>query len=127
MTAKKILVIEDNETCMEVANAVLKIGGYAILKAGDAETGIELAKTEHPEVILMDISLPGMDGLEATRLLKADPDTARIPVIALTAHAMPGDREKTVEAGCDYCVTKPFDVQKFLELLADLLKKKPKK
>lgn len=111
----KILVIEDNPANMKLASLLLHNVGHKVLCAGDAETGLTLARAEQPDLILMDIQLPGMDGLAATALLKKDPATASIPVIALTAMAMKEDREKTRAAGCDAYIAKPL---RFRELYA---------
>src|SRR5438874_219607 len=97
----KILVIEDNENNRVLLTRRLKPRGYEVLTAQDAESGLTMIASEKPDLILMDIGLPGMDGFAATRQLKSDPATKHIPVIALTAHAMQGDQEKTLEAGCD--------------------------
>lgn len=109
----KILVIEDNETNMELAITLIVASGHAALEARTAEEGIQKAKSEMPSLILMDISLPGMDGLTATGLLKKDPETNHIPVVALTAHAMKGDEAKALEAGCCGYLTKPIDTRAF--------------
>ena len=118
-----ILVIEDNPINMELVTDVLHLAGYAVFQAVDAEQGIALAKAAKPAVILMDLSLPGLDGLAATKLLKLDPETEGIPVVALTANAMKGDMEKAIEAGCDGYLTKPvrtselpFAVAKFIDI-----------
>ena len=104
----RILVIEDNATNMKLAILVLQGAGHAALCAADAETGLALARTGQPDLILMDIQLPGMDGLAATVLLKKDPATAAIPIIALTAMATDRDRERAMAAGCDAFITKPY-------------------
>jgi two-component system cell cycle response regulator DivK len=109
----RILVIEDNPANMKLANLLLLNAGHSVLCATDAETGLILALTDHPDLILMDIQLPGMDGLAATALLKKDPATAAIPVIALTALAMKADQEKSRLAGCDAYIAKPLH---YLEL-----------
>jgi two-component system cell cycle response regulator DivK len=114
----KILVVEDNEISMVLAHDLLKLRGYAVLKAYSAETAIQLARAEMPATIVMDIGLPKMDGLTATGVLKTDPATAAIPVIALTAHAMPGDEERARAAGCDGYLSKPIDVRRFFEMVA---------
>ncbi len=104
----RILVIEDNPANMKLASLLLRNAGHAVLSATDAESGLALARAERPDLILMDIQLPGMDGLAATALLKQDPVTAAIPVIAVTAMAMASDREKTRAAGCDGYISKPL-------------------
>jgi two-component system cell cycle response regulator DivK len=111
----KILVIEDNAANMKLACMLLGKAGHSILTAADAETGLAVARAERPDLILLDIQLPGMDGLAATRLLKGDAATADIPVLALTAMAMKEDREKTRLAGCDAYIAKPL---RYLELYA---------
>jgi two-component system, cell cycle response regulator DivK len=111
----RILVIEDNAANMKLASMLLGKAGHTVLCALDAEAGLAVARAERPDLILMDIQLPGMDGLAATRLLKSDPATAAIPVIALTAMAMKEDQEKTRVAGCDAYIAKPL---RYLELYA---------
>jgi two-component system cell cycle response regulator DivK len=114
----KVLVIEDNPINMTLAVFLLKSAGHTVLSANDAEAGLALAREEHPELILMDIQLPGMDGLEATGLLKRDLATRTIPVIALTALAMKGDEERIRAAGCDGYIAKPMRYQEFLATIA---------
>jgi two-component system cell cycle response regulator DivK len=114
---KLILIVEDNELNMRLLNDVLEAHGYAILKAGTGEEAIGLAHRERPDVILMDIQLPDISGLEATRRLKEDPATQGIPVIAVTAFAMSGDEKKIRDSGCDAYVPKPIMLQPFLALL----------
>lgn len=104
----KVLVVEDNPVNMRLAVLLLEQAGHTVLQAENATEGIELARRLRPGLILMDMQLPGMDGLEATRLLKRDPQTRDIRIIALTAFAMKGDEEKIRAAGCDDYVTKPF-------------------
>ena len=116
-----ILIIEDNPTNMKLANTVLSRSGYQVMEASDAEAGLLLIKAEHPDLILMDIQLPGMDGLTATGILKQDPATRHIPVIALTAFAMKGDKEKMLAGGCDDYLTKPIDYKVLLQTVASLL------
>ena len=110
----KVLIIEDNRANMTLATFLLQSAGHTVLSAADAEAGLTLARGEQPNLILMDIQLPGMDGLEATALLKGDQATRDIPVIALTALAMKGDEERIRAAGCDGYVAKPMDYQDFL-------------
>ena len=112
-----ILLIEDNEMNRDMLSRRLRRKGFDLISAEDGITGIEMAHSEKPDLILMDISLPVMDGLQATRQLKADSDTLSIPIIALTAHAMSGDREKCLAAGCDDYATKPVE---FPELLSKI-------
>src|SRR5258708_4184907 len=111
----KILIIEDTENNRVLLTPRLKPRGYELVTAQDAERGLALVPAERPDLILMDVGLPGMDGWNATRQLKADPTSRQIPVIALTAHAMDGDREKAVEAGCDDYETKPIDFNRLFE------------
>lgn len=110
----RILVIEDNVSNMKLATFLLESAGHSVLPATDAEAGLATARAERPDLILMDIQLPGMDGLQATALLKGDPDTSSIPVIALTALAMKGDAERIRAAGCDGYVAKPLAYREFL-------------
>ncbi len=111
--AAKVLVIEDNETNMKLTVNLLEEQLCLPVQAWTAEEGIRLAHAEMPDLILMDVSLPGMDGLTATTLLKQDPRTAHIPVIAVTAHAMRGDDLKALEAGCDAYLSKPIQKEEF--------------
>jgi two-component system, cell cycle response regulator DivK len=116
-----VLIIEDNPANMKLAFLLLKRAGHTVLCAVDAETGLALARTDQPDLVLMDIQLPGMDGLAATSLLKQDPATAAIPVIALTALAMKGDQEKSLLAGCDAYIAKPIRHQELYAAIAALL------
>jgi len=117
----KVLIIEDNPTNMTLAVFLLQSAGHAVLSATDAEAGLTLARDEQPNLILMDIQLPGMDGLQATALLKGDQATCAIPVIALTALAMKGDEERIRSAGCDGYIAKPMRYQEFLATVASHL------
>jgi CheY-like chemotaxis protein len=117
----KILIVEDNPLNMELASDLLEAAGYDILPAATAEEGIRLASTENPDLILMDVALPGMDGLSATRNLKEDPQTRSIPVVALTSHAMAGDEERALGAGCAGYITKPIDTRRFSTMIAGFL------
>jgi two-component system, cell cycle response regulator DivK len=117
----KILYIEDNEDNFYMLSNRLKRRGYELIAAPDGETGIALAKSEEPALILMDLSLPVIDGWEATRRLKAADETRHIHVIALSAHSMAGDREKALAAGCDEYDTKPVELPRLLEKIASLL------
>ena len=116
-----ILIIEDNPTNMKLACLLLRNVGHTVLCADDAETGLTMARNDSPDLILMDIQLPGIDGLAATALLKQDPATARIPVIALTAMAMKSDQEKTRAAGCDAYIAKPLRYQELYAAVDALL------
>ncbi len=117
MKNKDILVIEDNDLNRKLVRALLQKSAYNILEAVDAESGILLAREHRPGLVLMDIQLPGMDGLSATRIIKQDPGLREIPVVALTAHAMEGDREKAMEAGCAGYISKPFRIKDFLDAI----------
>ena len=121
----KILIIEDTENNRVLLTRRLKPRGYDIVTAEDAERGLAIVPTERPDLILMDVGLPGMDGWAATRQLKSDATTVGIPVIALTAHAMQGDREKATEAGCDDYETKPIDFARLFEKIERLLAPPP--
>lgn len=117
----KILLVEDNEMNRDMLSRRLARRGYEVVIAIEGETGIALAASEAPDLILMDMSLPILDGWEATRRLKADSATRHIPVIALTAHAMSSDRDKALEAGCDDYDTKPVEISRLLEKIEALL------
>ena|SRR5688572_11039144 len=119
----KVLIIEDNAANMKFATFLLESAGHIVLNATDAEAGLTSARGEQPDLILMDIQLPGMDGLAATMLLKRDDATRAIPVIALTALAMKGDEERIRAAGCDGYIAKPFRYQDFLATIAVQLAK----
>lgn len=118
----KILLIEDNESNRKLVRRIVAKAGYSFLEAADARVGIDLARREQPDLILMDINLPGMDGLKATSILKQDPRTGAIPVLAFTAYAMKGDREAMLAAGCDDYMSKPFGYHDFLAKLEKWLK-----
>jgi CheY-like chemotaxis protein len=120
----KILLVEDNEMNRDMLSRRLTKKGYEVTIAVDGGQGVEMARTLAPDLVLMDMSLPVLDGWEATRQLKADAATQKIPVIALTAHAMAGDREKALEAGCDDYDTKPIELPRLLEKMETLLKKR---
>jgi two-component system cell cycle response regulator DivK len=117
----RVLVVEDNAANMTLATFLLRSAGHTVLGATDAEAGLTIARDEQPDLILMDIQLPGMDGLQATALLKADPATRAILVVALTALAMKGDEERIRAAGCDGYIAKPFRYQDFLACVAEQL------
>jgi two-component system, cell cycle response regulator DivK len=119
----KILLVEDNEMNRDMLSRRLIKKGYEVVMALDGEQAIEMAGSESPDLILMDISLPGLDGWEATRRLKAMPETKAIPIIALTAHAMAGDREKCLEAGCNDYDTKPVEFPRLLGKIQGFLDK----
>jgi CheY-like chemotaxis protein len=119
----KILYVEDNEDNIYVVKNRFTRAGFTILVATDGEQGVAMAATERPDLILMDLRLPVLDGWEATRRIKAQPETQHIPIIALTAHAMSGDREKALAAGCDDFDTKPVEMPRLLEKVRALLPK----
>ncbi len=116
----KILLVEDHEMNRDMLARRLGRRGYTVVIAVDGQEGVDLARTELPDVILMDMSLPVLDGWEATRILKSDAATRQIPVMGLTAHAMSGDREKCLEAGCDEYGTKPVDFADLIEKIQKL-------
>ena len=116
-----ILLVEDNEMNRDMLSRRLIRKGFEVLLAVDGQEGVDIARAQTPDLILMDLSLPIKDGWTATRELKADPATSRIPVIALTAHAMSGDEAKALEAGCDDYDTKPIELPRLLEKMARLL------
>lgn len=118
----RVLIVEDNVSNMSLAVFLLQSAGHTVLTAVNAEAGLALARDKHPDLILMDIQLPGMDGLEATRLLKAAEATRAIPVLALTALAMKGDEERIRAAGCDGYIAKPLVYQNFLAVVAAQLR-----
>lgn len=117
----KILLIEDNEMNRDMLSRRLERRGYEVLMAVDGAKGVEIANSEVPDLILMDMSLPVMDGWEATKNIKASPLTKSIPIIALTAHAMSGDREKALKAGCDDYDTKPIELPRLLSKIQSFL------
>lgn len=119
----RILYVEDNEDNIYVIKNRLGRAGFTVLIATDGEQGVNMAAAERPDLILMDLRLPGLDGWEATRRIKAQPETRDIPIIALTAHAMTGDREKALEAGCDDFDTKPVEMPRLLEKIKALTPK----
>jgi two-component system, cell cycle response regulator DivK len=114
-----VLAIDDNPANLKLIRVLLSGEGFEVRTAADAESALTLLQTYHPQLILMDLQLPGMDGLELTKRLKADPKTRAIPILALTAYAMKGDEEKALAAGCDGYITKPIDTQ----TLPDIIRK----
>ena len=114
MSKKKMLVIEDDLTNMELFADLLDAAGHEVIQAHSAEEGIALAAETVPDLILMDVALPGMDGLEATRRLRADPAVSSVPVVAVTSYAMEGDQAKAMAAGCAGYITKPIDTRTFV-------------
>ncbi|MDO8735488.1 MAG: response regulator [Thermoleophilia bacterium] len=121
MSKAKILIVEDNLMNLELVSDVLEAHGYEVLQADTGRKALEIAGREQPELVLMDIQLPEMDGLEVTRLLKEDERTSHISVIALTAHAMRGDEERAREAGCSGYIAKPINTREFAGVIADFL------
>ena len=126
MAGKNILLVEDNEVNRRLAGFLLRSQGYQVREATSAQAAFEMVGKDRPDLIVMDIQLPGIDGLEATRKLKEKPATADIPVIAVTSYAMKGDREKALAAGCAGYVTKPIDKNTFIQEVAAQLGNKPK-
>ena len=117
----KILLVEDNEMNRDMLTRRLERKGFVVIIAVDGQAGIDMTSSSSPDIILMDLSLPVIDGWEATRKIKADPATQSIPVIALTAHAMAGDEQKALEAGCDDYDTKPINFSRLLDKIGNLL------
>ena len=118
---KLILIVEDEPKNLTLLRDLLQVSGYTTIEATDGKQGVELAKARKPDLILMDIMMQVMDGLEATRILKADVTTRNIPVLALTSYAMAGDKERILQAGCDGYLTKPIDIKEFLKAVAEYL------
>ena len=117
----KILIVEDNEMNRDMLSRRLERKGYEVAMAEDGQKGVDMSKSENPDLILMDLSLPVMDGWEATSNIKEDDETKDIPIIVLTAHAMAGDREKAIEAGADEYDTKPIDFKRLLGKIKDFI------
>jgi len=116
-----VLIVDDEPKNLKLAVTLLQVSGYTTIEATDGEQGVELAKTRKPDLILMDIMMPVMDGLEATRVLKADATTRKIPILALSSYAMKGDRERILQAGCNGYLAKPIDIHEFLGKVAEYL------
>ena len=123
MKLQRVLVIEDNAANLKLVRDLLESRGYRVMVAASGEEGIDSLRFIAPRLILIDVQLPGMDGLEVARLLRSRPDTRDVPVVALTAHAMPGDEERAREAGCNGYLTRPFDAHRFLDLVAGLCRR----
>ena len=121
---KRILIVEDDLKNLKLVRDLLQVFGYVTLEATNGKQGVEVAKEQKPDLILMDIQMPVMDGLQATRLLKSDEETKKIPIIALTAYAMKGDEEKMLQAGCNDYMPKPIDTKSFLDTKIDEIKEK---
>jgi CheY-like chemotaxis protein len=123
MSLKRVLVVEDNERNRKVVRIVLKAQGYEVLEAAHADEALEVLRADTPDLILMDIGLPGMSGDELTRQIKAAPQWSHLPIIALTAHAMKGEREQFLDAGCDDYISKPIDTHVLVDLVHNYLSK----
>jgi len=121
---KRILIVEDDPKNLKLVRDLLQVSGYVTIEATNGKLGVEAAKEQKPALILMDIQMPVMDGLQATRFLKSDEETKKIPIVALTAYAMKGDEERMIEAGCDGYIPKPIDTKSFLEKVSALLQEK---
>jgi len=124
MPEERILIVDDNPTNLKLAAYVLTLANYQVVTAGEATAALRIVRTEPPALILMDIQMPGMDGLTFTKLLKADPTTRDIVIIALTAYAMKGDEEKAIEAGCEGYVAKPLDTRTLAKVVEGALSRK---
>lgn len=120
----KVLLVEDNELNMQLVADLLSFHGFTVLRATTGARALVVAEEDQPDVVLMDLALKGMDGFEVTRALKANPNTAAIPVVALSAHAMPQDRQRAQEAGCVGFIAKPIDTRTFPHLVASFVKSK---
>ena len=123
---EKILIVEDNPLHMKLIEMTLRAENYTLLKATDGEEALDMAMRERPDLILMDLNLPKMTGFEATRKLRENPAFSHTPIIALTAYAMRGDRERVIESGCDAYVTKPIDTRELPGVIAEMLLKREK-
>jgi two-component system cell cycle response regulator DivK len=122
MPGEPILIVDDNPVNLKLARVLLTSEGYDVRTASDAEEALDILRSFHPRLILMDIQLPGMDGLELTKRLKANPETRDIIILALTAYAMKGDDKKTLDAGCDGYISKPVDTRTLPQVVAEYLK-----
>ncbi|MEP6495980.1 MAG: response regulator [bacterium] len=120
---RTVLLVEDNEDNLVIYSTILRHAGYTVIEATDGQQGIDAAREHHPGLILMDVSIPIVDGWEATRRLKADPDTSGIPIIALTAHALPSDQQMSVEVGCNGYISKPAEPRVVLSAVESYLGK----
>ena len=123
---EKILIVEDNPENMRLIEMILGNKGYTLLNATDGEEALDVATREHPDLILMDVQLPKINGLEVTKRLRADPAFSDTIIIGLTAYAMKGDKEMVIESGCDTYIAKPFSTRKLSELIAEMLAKQQK-
>src|SRR5215204_7803880 len=122
-TRPRILIVEDNPLNLELASDLLEGSGFQVISAQTGEGAIKLAQEAQPHLILMDLSLPGMDGIAATKALKANPQTSAIPIVAVTAHAMKGDEQKALAVGCEGYITKPIDTRMFAVLVLQYLQR----
>jgi CheY-like chemotaxis protein len=122
---QKVLIVEDNPMNMRLIEMILRSDDYLLLKASDGEEALAIASLDHPDLVLMDIRLPKLSGLEVARRLKKNGKLSHTPIIAITAHAMKGDEEKAIEAGCDSYISKPIDTRKLPRLVADMLSRQP--
>jgi two-component system cell cycle response regulator DivK len=122
---KTILIVEDNDLNMKLFVDVLEGAGYRVLQSGEGVAGFQLARAERPDLIVMDIQLPAISGLEVTRWLKEDPELSHIPVVAVTAYAMKGDKARMLEGGCEAYLAKPISVTSFLETIWRLIERTP--
>ncbi len=122
MAQQRVLIVEDNVDNYELVRFLLARAGYEVLAASNGMEGVETARRELPDLILMDLSMPELDGWDAARKLKADERTRKIPVLALTAHTLPGDRKRAIEAGCDGYISKPINVASFEKLVSTLVR-----
>jgi len=123
---EKILIVEDNPRNMRLMEMTLRVKNYTLLKATDGEEALDMARRERPDLIIMDVRLPRMSGLEVTRKLREDPAFSHTPIIGVTAHAMKGDREKVLEAGCDAYLSKPINTRELPEVVAEMLSPRQK-
>ncbi len=125
MEPKTVLVVEDNELNMKLVRDLLRFADYAVIEAWDAETGLELAQIHQPDLILMDIQLPGMDGLTATQHIRRDANLKHTPVVALSSYVMNGDKQKALDAGCTGYLTKPIKTRSFIQDLVRIIGTQP--
>ena len=123
--SEPVLIVDDNPTNLKLVAYLVRANGYDVHTAHDAQSALEAIRATRPKLILMDLQLPGVDGLELTRQLKANPDTAAIPIVAVTAYAMKGDQERALAAGCDDYVTKPIDTRALPALIAKFVRSSP--
>ena len=122
---KRVLIVEDNPISMELLSELVQAEGYGVIPAVSGSEGLSIARAEHPDLILMDIQLPGIDGLTVTRALKAEPETRKIPVVGISAHALQDDMARALQAGCVAYLPKPLDTRRFRDLVVSLLSGDP--